>query len=125
MQASHYTLPSGTRCELSTPKLPFVRHYYILHFAGASCNPGDIAQMWEMAYWIAQDLGQRHFGDPGCFSVLINGGRTRRRPWPHLHILAAKSPAAKRWGLFCMSIKRILRWRRWWILRPFVGSVGR
>ena len=110
---ARFGLPSGASCELSAPKLPLVRGYYALSLVEASPGEADLVALWTLAHRLARDLASRTHGDPECFSLLFNAARTRRKPWAHVHIILARSPAQKRWVLLCLSLKRFLRWRRW------------
>ena len=65
--------------------------------------------MWSVAHALGRTLGRRLHGDEECFTVLYNGGRTRRRPWPHFHVILARSPGEKRRALLALSFKRFLR----------------
>ena len=51
----------------------------------------------------------RLYGDAQCFTVLYNGARTRRKPWPHFHIIPARTPGEKRFMLLCLNLKRVSR----------------
>jgi hypothetical protein len=62
-----------------------------------------------LAHAIARERGERLFGDAGCFAVLFNGARARRMPWPHFHLIPARSPAERRFVLFCLLLKRLSR----------------
>lgn len=112
-------LPSGRTVELRTPSLPLVRHYHVLAWPKdrGPATPSEIDAMFAIAHAFARDRGLELFGDPECFTVLYNGARTRRMPWPHFHILPARTPAEKRWTLFCLSLKRLLRPSRWRFVR--------
>ena len=104
-------LPSGRFVSWHRPHVPFAEHYLTLSWprGGAEATAEDIDAMWSLAHARAREEGQRLFGDPQCFTVLYNGARTRRMPWPHFHIIPARTPSEKRWVLMCMSLKRISR----------------
>ncbi len=113
----NFRLRSGRVVELRTPPLPLVRHYHVLAWPSnqGPATPAEIDEMWAIAHAFARARGRELFGDEQCFSVLYNGARTRRMPWPHFHVIPARSPAEKRWVLLCLSCKRLLRPRRWTI----------
>lgn len=115
---------SGSRTfRLARSRVPFVRHYFVLHAAGeAEAGRDALGAMWRAAYQVARRLAEQYQGDPECFSVLFNGGRTRRRPWPHFHIVVTGSLSEKRRALVCISLKRLLRWWRWPVLRRLVAG---
>lgn len=117
-------LSSGRPVELRTPPLPWVRHYHVLAWPRdqGPATPREIDEMWVLAHSFARARGLELFGDEQCFTVLYNGARTRRMPWPHFHLIPARSPTEKRWALLCLSLKRLLRPRRWRITRRVLGA---
>lgn len=117
-------LSSGRLVELRAPRLPLVRHYHVLAWPAGQgpATPREIDEMWQVAHAFAREQGLALFGDEQCFTVLYNGARTRRMPWPHFHILSARTPGEKRWTLLCLMLKRLLRPRRWWITRRLLGA---
>jgi hypothetical protein len=118
---------AGSRTfRLARSHVPFVRHYFVLHAppgpdGAADAGRDALGAMWRAAYQVARRLAERYQGDPECFSVLFNGGRTRRRPWPHFHIVITGSLSEKRRAMVCISLKRLLRWWRWPVLRRLVA----
>jgi hypothetical protein len=117
-------LRSGRSVELRAPELPLVRSYYVLAWPKdhGPATLAEIDEMWSIAHAFARERGVALFGDPECFTVLYNGGRTRRMPWPHFHVIPARTPGEKRWVLLCLSLKRLLRPRRWAITRRLLGA---
>ena len=77
-------LGTGRTVELRAPQLPLVRHYFVIAWPRGQgvATPGEIDEMWTIAHAVARERGQALFGDSECFSVLYNGARTRRMPWP-------------------------------------------
>lgn len=118
---------SGSRTfRLARSRVPFVRHYFVLHAPPGPDGEADagreaLAAMWRAAHQVARRLAERYQGDPECFSVLFNGGRTRKRPWPHFHIVITGSLSEKRRAMVCISLKRLLRWWRWPLVRHLVA----
>ena len=112
-----FELSSGLRCQLVSPRLPWVRNYYALALESSQASESDTDELWALAHQLARKLALRTFHDPECFTLLYNAGRTRRQSWSHIHIILARSPREKRWTLFCLGMKRFLRWRRWPITR--------
>ncbi len=84
---------------------------------GAATGSGDVEELYMLAHRIGRMLGQRQFGDPECFTLVYSGARTRRRSWPHVHVLVAGSVADKRRNVLFLQMKHVLRWRRWPLLR--------
>jgi hypothetical protein len=107
-------LSSGRRCSLIRPTVPLVPCYYVLLPEGAEQpTMEELDEMWALAHRLARWLARHHHGDPECFTLLFSGARTRKRGWPHIHIIPARSPAEKRWLLLLLSIKRLTRlWER-------------
>ena len=106
-----FALPSGARVEWRRPRIPFFAHYAVLAWPRDSgpASDADVDAMWSLAHALARAEGARLFADPQCFSVLYNGGRTRRKPWPHFHVIPARTPGEKRRSLLLLSCKRWLR----------------
>ena len=119
-----YLLRSGRSVDLRTPRLPLVRHYHVLAWPKelGPATPAEIDEMWSIAHAFARERGVALFGDPECFTVVYNGARTRRMPWPHFHVIPARTPGEKRWVLPCLSLKRLLPPRRWTLTRRLPGA---
>lgn len=119
-----FLLRSGRAAELRTPALPLVRHYHVLAWPKdqGPATAAEIDEMWSIAHAFARRRGVELFGDAECFTVLYNGARTRRMPWPHFHVIPARTPNEKRWVLVCLSLKRLLRPRRWPVVRGLFGA---
>jgi hypothetical protein len=111
---------AGQVCELSSPSVPLVRNVYALSIVDAEPGHADPVALWTLAHRLARELAEQAHGDPECFTLLFNAARTRRKPWPHVHIILARSPTEKRWVLLCLSLKVLLRWRRWPGIRALV-----
>lgn len=113
-------LSSGLRCALTRRTLPGLQTYYVLALRTKDCSSSDVGELQSLAHRIGRMLARRHYGDPECYSLLYNAARTRRRPWPHVHILVARSVADKRWCMLVFQLKHLLRWRRWPLVRRVV-----
>ncbi len=109
-QEAELRLPSGRACVLRPKPLPLLPTYHILFFPSeqGALTQREEAGMFALAQRVAADLGRRFHGDPGCYAILFSGGRTRRRPWPHFHIVAVPDLRAKRRALFLLHIKQLL-----------------
>jgi hypothetical protein len=103
-------LSSGRACTLRSRPLPLLPTYHVLFLASEDREPtaGEEHEMFGLAHDAAARLGQRFFGDPGCYTIVFSGGQTRRRPWPHFHIVAVRGIAEKRRALLLLMIKRVL-----------------
>jgi len=103
-------LSSGRACTLRSRPLPLLPTYHVLFLAGDGHEPTTCEEheMFGLAHDAAARLGQRFFGDPGCYTIVFSGGKTRRRPWPHFHIVAVRGIAEKRRALLLLMIKRVL-----------------
>lgn len=113
-------LSSGQRCSLTRRALPGLRTYYVLALRTKDWSQSDIGELQSLGHRVGRMLARRHYGDPECYSLLYNAARTRRRPWPHVHILVARSVADKRWCMLVFQLKHVLRWRRWPLIRQIV-----
>jgi len=103
-------LSSGRACVLRSRPLPLLPTYHVLFLASDGREPTSCAEheMFGLAHDAAARLGQRFFGDPGCYTIVFSGGKTRRRAWPHFHIVAVRGIAEKRRALLLLMIKRVL-----------------
>ncbi len=106
-----FPLSSGRVCVLHHPPLPFLAHYHVLVFPHHQGPPSEkeIEEILLLANRKGRELGRSYFGDEECFSLIYNGGRTRRKPWLHVHILPTRNTAAKRIAFLAFSLKKILR----------------
>jgi hypothetical protein len=104
---------NGPRLRVQRGRLPGVAHYYLLVATGQSSQSFP----WQAAQELAAELALTELGDPEAFTVLYNGARTRRCPWPHVHVILARTVAEKRCALLCFHLKHLTRWWRWPLLR--------
>lgn len=110
-------LSSGLRCTVSKPQLPGVHCYYVLAMPQDAPSSKELDEFALLAHRIGRLLSLQHFADPECYSLHYNAARTRRKAWPHFHLVVASSvPMRRREALF-LQLKHILRWRRWAFLR--------
>ncbi|MCA9652390.1 MAG: hypothetical protein H6712_18825 [Myxococcales bacterium] len=100
-------LPAGF--VLRRPRVPLVPGYCVLSLDPARAGTSDLAELLRLADRVARGEALARFGDPECFALLCNAGRTRRRRWPHVHIILAPSVRAKRWALLWLSLKHLSR----------------
>ena len=106
-----FALSTGDTVRLAEPRIPFCRSPRVLEYAEPTePTPVQIAEILYVAQRVGRALAASTYGDPGCFCLLLNGPRVRRRPWFHVHIILARSRREKWWVLFAMSQKRRLRW---------------
>jgi hypothetical protein len=106
-----FQLASGRTCTLRPRPLPGLPTYHVLFFADeGEPSQAEEREMFVHAQLAASGLAQRYHGDPGCYVILFSGRSTRRRPWPHFHIVAVRGVAAKRRALVLLHVKRVLIW---------------
>ena len=105
-------LSDGRRCVLRSRPMPWLPNYHVFFLpeSDGPPTPEQESEFFGLAPGVAEDLGQRFYGDRGCFTLLLSGARTRRRPWPHVHLLPARDVAEKRRALLLLYCKRVLRW---------------
>jgi hypothetical protein len=103
-----YVLPGGLTCELLSPHMPGVPGYHVLA-ARDHASAAAVDEMARLAAGIARELGRRRLGDEGAFTIILNGARTRRRQWAHVHIIPADTPARKRRAFAFLCLKGPLR----------------
>lgn len=91
--------------------LPGLASYHVV----SAEEPGAELEVAIAALRLGRALGERHFGDPGSFAVLMSGARGRRRGWPHAHVVAVRDVAHKRRTLLLLLLKgwlaRYAAWR--------------
>lgn len=104
-------LSTGRVCVLRNPSLPFLASYHVLSFPHEQGTPSELEteELLVLASRKGRELARSYFGDPECFSLVYNAGRTRRRPWLHVHILPTRNTAAKRLAFLAFSLKHLLR----------------
>ena len=138
--ATEPMVPSGRSVIVCEPSIPLVRHYHVVSWPIDVPRPSatEIDEMFVVVHALARRLGHTLFGDDECgadarrsdasfqserrvsaepvrqcFTVLFNGQRTGRRPWPHFHVILARTPFEKwRTLLFLLMKRRLRRWRR-------------
>jgi len=103
-------LVTGRQCVLRARPLPGLPTYHVLF---CSTEEGDLTlneehELFGIAQHVAAQLGQHFHGDPGCYAIQFAGSRTRRRPWPHFHIVAVRDVSAKRRAQVLLLFKRLL-----------------
>jgi len=110
--AAEPRLASGRRCTLTEPHVPGLHGYYVLSVADQTAAPGpaELDELTLLAHRMGRQLAAASLGDPECYSVLYNAARTRRKPWPHFHILLAASTSQKRRAFALLQLKHVLRW---------------
>jgi hypothetical protein len=105
-----FPLASGRTCVLRPKPLLGLPTYHVLFLAADRELPSadEEREMFALAQVAATSLAVRFCGDPGCYAILFSGGSTRRRPWPHFHIVAVRDLAAKRRALALLYVKGFL-----------------
>ena len=98
------------RCIVTRPRTPIAAGHLVVRLstAGAPAERSDEVLLVR-AYRAAQELARRELGDPGCFTLLFSGSRTRVRPESHVHVFLLPSVRAKRWLFVRMLAKPLLR----------------
>ena len=112
-------LSTGRQCRLSRPCIPGLQNYYVLSMPAQASNMDEEDEFHVLAHRVARSVAQVHFGDTQCYSLMYSAGRTRRRPWPHAHLIIANSVQDRRRSVLVLQLKHLLWWRRW---LPFVRS---
>lgn len=119
-----WTLSSGAQCRLVAPDVPLAPDLRVLSLEpeGAEASSADVAEVLALAHRLGRELGRCRHGDPECFTLMVNGRRSGRRPWLHVHILPARSPSDKHRLLLLMALKRVFRAVRSMVGRWVGGS---
>jgi hypothetical protein len=103
----------GSTCVVTRPHTPVAPGHLVVRLstvAGPDERRDEVLLV--RAYRAAQELARRELGDPGCFTLLFSGSRTRLRPESHVHVFLLRSVRAKRWLFVRMFAKPLLRWLR-------------
>jgi hypothetical protein len=102
----------GRHCTLVQPRLPGLTDYYVLSVAEnmGPLSSTELDALSTLAQRVGRELALERHGDPECYSIIYNAGRTRRKPWPHFHILLAASTFEKRRAFVLLQLKHVLRW---------------
>ncbi len=110
-------LPSGAHLEIVRPRVLFLPDYHVVSLAEPTAGPRDVEQMLRFSWSLGRLLSRRRHGVDGCFTVLCHGRETRRRAWPHCHVIVAASVSARRRALLSLRFKGALRWAAGWVDR--------
>ncbi|MEM9069917.1 MAG: hypothetical protein AAGE52_15500 [Myxococcota bacterium] len=96
---------------LRAPWVPGLEHYWVLHLRDPErvLDDQERRALLATATETARALALEIHGDPECYSLLFNGGRTRRTQGDHVHILLSTSVAAKRRRFVWLHLKHVLR----------------
>lgn len=90
-----------------------------------SATSSEIDEFHVLTHRVARSLALLHFHDRECYALMYSAGRTRRKPWPHVHVLVARSVAQRRRGVLLLQLKHLLWWTRWPLVRYFVKQPDR
>ncbi len=106
----NFRLPTGKICILTSPKIPFLKQYYVLHLRENIDNTSDdLKHLSQTAHRVARALARDNYNNSECYSLVYNAQETSRRPNPHIHIFLAQSIAEKRKAFFYYCVKHITR----------------
>lgn len=104
-------LSTGRALALRDPEVPGLRQrYWVLHGEdGAELTPTERAELLALADVIARHLAAALLGDAECYSLLLNGARTRRTRGDHVHILLSVDVPEKRRHFAAAQLKHLSR----------------
>ena len=111
------TLEDGTRIVLTRPEVPGVDEYVVLHLDPPDDAPSSevLGELVGQAHALARTLSFARFGHAEGWSLLINGGATRRTRGVHVHVVIAGSVKEKRHAFLALQVKHLTRpLARWW-----------
>ncbi|MCB9621159.1 MAG: hypothetical protein H6724_17095 [Sandaracinus sp.] len=111
------TLEDGTRVVLTRPEVPGVDEYVVLHLDPPDDAPSSevLERLVGQAHALARTLSFARFGHADGWSLLINGGATRRTRGIHVHVVLAGSVKEKRRAFLALQAKLLTRpIARWW-----------
>ncbi|MCB9632754.1 MAG: hypothetical protein H6721_11535 [Sandaracinus sp.] len=111
------TLEDGSRVVLTRPEVPGVDEYVVLHLDPPDDAPSSetLGRLVGQAHALARTLSFARFGHADGWSLLINGGATRRTRGIHVHVVLAGSVKEKRRAFLALQAKLLTRpIARWW-----------
>lgn len=105
------TLEDGTRVVLTRPEVPGVDEYVVLHLDPPDDAPSSevLGRLVGQAHALARTLSFARFGHADGWSLLINGGATRRTRGVHVHVVIAGSVKEKRRAFLALQVKHLTR----------------
>ena len=84
--------------------------YWVLHHEALDGpNPPSREELLILALRAARRLAMARYGDPECYSILMNGERTRRTKGDHVHIILGRTVAEKRRRFLLVQAKHLTR----------------
>lgn len=81
-----------------------VDHYVLVDKSGRVTPETLVAEARRQA----EDLAARSTGNRQSFTLIHNGSGIARRPWPHVHIVCARSRPLKALVYLLLGLKNIL-----------------
>ncbi|MCB9529484.1 MAG: hypothetical protein H6701_14050 [Myxococcales bacterium] len=104
-------LSTGRRLTLRDPAVPGLdQRYWVLYGEDAAdLDATERAELLAIGDVIARHLAAGVLGDPECYSLLLNGARTRRTRGEHVHILLSVDLAEKRRHFIAAQLKQLSR----------------
>ncbi len=113
-------LSSGQMLRLHDPGVPrLAQRYFVLHGQQPlALSSPERAELLGLSDLIARHLALEVLGDADCYSLLLNGARTRRSRGDHVHIVLSRDVDEKRWHFVAAQLKHLSRpvarrWARW------------
>lgn len=105
------SLPTGHRVVCTTPEVPGVRDYVVLHLEPAVEEPSAelLAALVAHAHAVARARSMERFGHAEGWSLLVNGSATRRTRGVHVHVVLSDSLRAKRRAFAWLQLKHLTR----------------
>jgi hypothetical protein len=108
---TNLSVGNGRRCTLMEPDVPLLSDYYVLSVSEheGQLSSAEVDELFLLAQHLGRELARARHGHEQCYSIIYNAARTRRKPWPHFHILLAGSTLEKRKKFTLLQLKHVLR----------------
>jgi len=105
------SLATGRVCLLSAPRVPLLRHYFVLTFQRDQGEPGEseIVEMFGIALQEGRRLGREKLGNEESFVIIYSGRANRRAAGWHIHIVLVNGRWHKAWLYFVLWGKNVLQ----------------
>ncbi len=104
--------PSLGASHLLKKCLPGLNDYFVVSFDLAETSSEAQSLLLSSAGRYARRLAFERYGDPECYALVFNGARVRRREWPQVHIVLARTRTQRRYRLLLLYFKSPLRMGR-------------
>jgi len=106
-----FMLHTGRTCLIARPRVPLLRHYFVLTFSPSQGEPSsdEEAEMLALALHEARRRASLLIGDPEGFTLIHSGRGNRRTHGWHVHLAIIRGRWQKAWLYFVLWGKNVLQ----------------